>query len=92
MDSEGKQLVKTWAPNSKKILDCLDNHNFIIHPTVAFRKSAITSVGSYQKTTKFHEDVDLWRRLKDAKKKYLYISEPMIKYRISTSSIRLNNK
>jgi len=92
MDSGGRTLAKSWAPNSKQILDSLESHNFIIHPTVAFRKSAVLAVGGYEKIKKFHEDIYLWKRLRNAGKQYFYSPEEMIRYRISASSIRLKNE
>ena len=92
MDGGGKILATSWAPASHRILSCLDNHNFIIHPSVAFRKSSVLSVGGYQKTKRFHEDVHLWKKLKAAGKQYMYVPEPIINYRISSASTRLDSE
>lgn len=58
----------------------------IIHPSVVFKKSAIMSIGGYNKKLKRRQDYELWFRCANAGFKFYNIKEELIYYRFSDSS------
>jgi len=68
----------------KKNLPC---HNFIIHSSVVFKKDIFNAVGLYRNKYLHAEDYDMWLRLINNKIKFSIISDTLLSYRISTTSI-----
>jgi glycosyltransferase involved in cell wall biosynthesis len=71
----------------EEIKGLLTRGDYIPTPTVMVRRSYLFEVGLYDPTFRYgSEDFDLWVRL--AKKyKVAYIAEPLIKYRVHSSSL-----
>jgi glycosyltransferase involved in cell wall biosynthesis len=63
-DEAGQELI-TWRCfiNDLVIRHALPVESCIPHPTVMFRKSAVTEAGGYREQYPAAEDYDLWRRL-----------------------------
>lgn len=78
------------ALGADKINKLLPLKNFISHSSVMFRKPAVISVGRYRKLEPA-EDYDLWLRLKNAGKKFAYVSEPLTIREIRSNSISNSN-
>ena len=78
------------ALGADKINKLLPLKNFISHSSVMFLKPAVISVGKYRKLEPA-EDYDLWLRLKNAGKKFAYVSEPLTIREIRSDSISNSN-
>lgn len=65
--------------------------NPLSHPTVMYRKDAITSVGGYDETKMPSEDYELWSRLLP-NWQLANIEEPLLKYRQHTQSVSVRNR
>ena len=63
----------------------------MIHPTVAFKKDSILSVGSYSTVIKRRQDYDLWFRAASAGLKFANIPEYLLKYRFTESFYKKND-
>jgi glycosyltransferase involved in cell wall biosynthesis len=63
----------------------------ILHPTVMFKKSFITAVGSYSTSLKRRQDYELWFRCAKAGAVFHNLQEPLLKYRITAQSYRKNS-
>jgi glycosyltransferase involved in cell wall biosynthesis len=63
-----------------------------IHPSVMYRKIAITGVGGYQpESGPRQDDYDLWFRCSAQNLKFFNIPEPLLFYRFSSQNIMRNN-
>lgn len=65
----------------------LDFRNTLNHPAVAFRKSSVISVGSYEEVPYF-EDYFLWLKLRKAGFRFAGIDQPLVCMRRASSSLR----
>lgn len=83
IDEYDKIIKKEVCPPtcSNKIWQKLFYETTMAHPTVAFRKSAILSVGGYNFGA-YAEDWDLWIRLRKAGFKFSNIPEVLLRYRV----------
>lgn len=63
--------------------------NYIIHPSVIFRKSAVQQLGGYRPEYWPYDDVDLWTRM--AERGYTILVQPefLTKYRIHKSAVTI---
>lgn len=83
IDEDDKIIQDKVCPPtcSNKISEMLFYETTMAHPTVAFRKSAILSVGGYNFGA-YAEDWDLWIRLRKAGFKFSNIPEILLRYRV----------
>lgn len=65
--------------------------NFINTPTVIFRKKCINDAGLFDEEFKYLEDWLYWIKLA-VKYKFLYINEPLARYRMHSQSTRFDRK
>jgi glycosyltransferase involved in cell wall biosynthesis len=65
----------------------LDFRNTLNHPAVAFRKSSVINVGSYEDVP-FFEDYFLWLKLRKAGFCFAGIDQPLVCMRRASSSLR----
>jgi glycosyltransferase involved in cell wall biosynthesis len=63
----------------------------IIHPSVMFKKSYILAAGSYSKKLKRRQDYDLWFRCALNGYSFHNLSEPLIKYRVTSLTNKKNS-
>lgn len=63
----------------------------INHPTVAFRRSRIISIGSYNTSIKRRQDYELWFRAAIRRLKFHNIPENLLYYRTSANYYKKNN-
>ncbi|MEH7239562.1 glycosyltransferase [Bacillus sp. JJ1562] len=89
IDEKGSRICDSWRPKKlENILKNLEYHNFIPHPTVIFKKSAVQSLGGYNEEYKLGQDKELWVRFKNNGYKFYYINQFLLSYRINPKSVR----
>ncbi len=88
IDEHGiRQRVRTM-PHSHEDIHRLLWSDPLIHPSVMFRRAAITSVGGYAPAALRCEDYDLWFRSAKAGLRFANIPRPLIEYRYTQDSLR----
>lgn len=65
--------------------------NPLIHPTIAFRKSSIIKIGSYNPNIVRRQDYELWIRAAEKGLKIENLPEFLIKYRFTSNYYKKNN-
>lgn len=75
----------------RQINKLLPFRNVIHHPTVIMKASMFNSVGGYRNYD-CAQDYDLWLRMLNAGCKFHMVSEPLIKYRIRSTSITVSKR
>lgn len=86
--SEGKEDNIRKAPkNNEQLADVVFSFNPICHPSVMFRIDFSNKDNLYDEDCKKSQDYELWLRFLIQDKKYLGLSEPLIRYRISDKQI-----
>lgn len=88
IDKDGHEICKSWRPDLNKTLRNLENHNFIPHPSVMFKKNTIVKLGCYTKKRLHAEDLDLWLRMVANNAKFYYLDEALLYYRLNPNSVR----
>lgn len=89
IDKNANPICRSWRPNTvKKVLDCLEVHNFIPHPTVMFKKSTFDKVGGYDEQYLTGQDLNLWLRMREQRCRFGYLNAVVLKYRLNPSSVR----
>ena len=59
----------------------------LIHPSVAYKRDSILSVGGYNEQLRRRQDYELWFRCAEANLKFANISKPLIAYRFGSNTI-----
>ena len=72
-----KCRLKTSPLVDRKIKSALNYKNSMNHPSVAFRKSSILSIGSYEHVHYF-EDYFLWLKARKARLKFANLNYPLV--------------
>lgn len=75
--SRVKCRLKTSPLVDRKIKSALNYKNSMNHPSVAFRKSSILSIGSYEHVHYF-EDYFLWLKARKARLKFANLNSPLV--------------
>lgn len=88
IDQNGEEICPSWRPDLKRILENLDVENFIPHPTVMFKKSAVVELGGYSKEIIHAEDLVLWKKMLKANLNFFYLKKILLFYRLNTGSVR----
>ena len=79
---KGDKLCKSWRPKSvKKILNSMQFHNYIPHPTVMVKRNVLVS-NQYNINCRRGQDTDLWRRLIKKNIRFYYHDRVLLNYRI----------
>lgn len=87
VDFRGKKIgIKKFPVTYKRIREVILRYNPFIHPTVMLRRSVISNLGKYNESLNGAEDYDLFLRIA-AKHECLNIGQPLLKYRVATTSI-----
>ncbi len=87
IDNQGKEIDQyQWETKDGEIRKNLIKYNCIIHPSIMMRAEVLEIVGYYDETFRYAQDYDLFFRIV-RHFKVQNIAEPLIKYRIGTSSI-----
>lgn len=88
IDKNEDEICESYRPNNiETVLNNLELHNFIPHPTVLIKKEIFNQHGKYNILCKTGQDLELWLRLKN-KIKFGYINESLLKYRLNPNSVR----
>ena len=74
-----------------QIIKLLPLRNVIHHPTVIMKTSTFKNVGKYRNYD-CAQDYDLWLRMLDAGCKFHMLPEPLIQYRIRSSSVTVSKR
>ncbi len=87
INSEGLELGQ-WAISipPAAMRSALHSRNKIIHPTVLFRKVAVSSAGGYRPAFRYAQDYDLWLRLAE-QGSLACVPEVVLKYRLHGSQL-----
>lgn len=86
--SKGNEEGLKEAPkNNEQLASKLFSFNPICHPSVVLRRGSINIDNLYDEECLKSQDYELWLRLLVEGKKYLGLSESLIKYRISDQQI-----
>jgi glycosyltransferase involved in cell wall biosynthesis len=94
IDEKGVRIGTKRKPNSStEIAFKLLLQTQIIHPSACMRKSAYDDIGGYDDITykRYAEDLDLWNRFVEAGYKLSNLPETLIKYRIHSQSVSVND-
>lgn len=91
VDDEGNKLNYRKYPKSHEELIKLIWTCPINHPTVAFRKSKIIQIGSYNTSIKRRQDYELWFRAAINGLKFHNIQENLLYYRTSPNYFNKND-
>lgn len=86
-DATTAHVVRHVARGSRRISELISQRNPMLHPTVVFRKSAVEAVGSYTEVPGA-EDYWLWARMDKAGFILGNLSEPLVRYRVSSAYSR----
>lgn len=73
------------------VFPALLKKNFINPLSVVIRRSVFKTVGYFEESLRHSEDWDFWVRAAYAGIRFNYLSEPLAKYRMSTSSLSYNS-
>lgn len=88
IDDESKYIGESNFPRRpSEITQMLLRKNCIAHPSVMFRKSAVTVIGLYSENAVGAEDYDLWLRMLSKGLLLANIPEKLIFYRIHSSQV-----
>lgn len=85
--------IPAGVMDATSVLRRLLHQNFIYHPTILLRTSALRRIdGLYNEDPRLcgPEDFDLWLRLAEAGVSFGYIDEPLVQYRIRPDSVSRN--
>lgn len=83
----GVDLCKSWRPTSvKDIINALDFHNYIPHPTVAVKKNILVE-NLYNECCLRGQDTELWKRLVKKNVRFYYLQESLLKYRLNPRNV-----
>ncbi len=94
IDDLGRETgIMDYPPQgNREIKRFFIKHNPFIHSSIMIRRDVFAAVGLYKNSFKHAEDYELWSRVL-AKFQAANITEPLIKYRITSDSItREHNK
>ena len=86
-----KDILNSNIPVNNYILYILDDCYSFIRRAFFFSKRTIVDVGLFDNTFKIFEDWDLYIRLIEANKKFVYINKPLYIYKIRKKSLLKNN-
>lgn len=87
IDEDGNKICNRFQPSEEFTIRNLHRYNFIVHPSVVFRKTKVVASGMYDERFRTAQDWDLWRRMKANSCIFGLVNEVLIKYRISPVSI-----
>ena len=76
----GRERVSKCPTSIRGLTNAFAIGNPIIHPTVLFRRSAITEIGNYNETLRYCEDLDLWLRALRNNLRIHAVDIPTIRY------------
>lgn len=79
------ESVREAIVEPKRLLRAMDSRNPIYHPSVAFRKSAVQTLGGYEYVPGA-EDWWLWMRLRDAGYRLGNLPAPLVRYRVGAGA------
>lgn len=82
---DGKPAIKKIEPN-ESITSAIIFDGIIHHPTVAMTRNIFIKSGGYRNFP-CSQDLDLWLRMIKCGCRFLYLNEPLLKYRIRDNSI-----
>ena len=79
------ESVREAIVDSERLLRAMDSRNPIYHPSVAFRKNAVLTLGGYEYVPGA-EDWWLWMRLRDAGYRLGNLPVPLVRYRVGAGA------
>ena len=82
---------KCIAHTHQQIIDKLYFYCPLVHPTVMYKKESICNAGGYPAHAHNFEDYLLWTQIASSGKLF-NIAEPLIKYRLNSSSVTIDEK
>jgi glycosyltransferase involved in cell wall biosynthesis len=92
VNESGDLLRYTNFPtSSREISEMMKLRNVVAHPSVLFRKEAVTRVGSYRSFFDGAEDYDLWLRLLRSGE-IMNLKQPLTSYRIHPTQETAKNR
>lgn len=92
IDDRSNCYGSAWLPrNINYIYKILPYHCLIKHPSVMYKKNALSDVGFYDDDFVCGQDHDLWKRLMLSNKKFKCLKESLTYYRINPKSVRSDN-
>lgn len=91
IDEFSRVLHDAWVPNSLSvILKNIEKRNFIPHPSVMFRRASFEySDIKYNEEYKTAQDQALWIICRDKGMQFYFIGEPLVYYRLNSSSVSM---
>lgn len=96
IDSEGNTICKKWIPQSThRILSLMPVYSYITHPSVMIRKETLMQYNGYNELYAVAQDWELWLRLINNNRKFYYLQDTLLYYRLHGNSVHLrrnNNK
>ena len=91
IDDEGRKICERYQPSLEYTLAKLSDKarwgNYIVHPSVMFKKQTVLVLGGYDEKYRFGQDGELWMRMKKKGCRFALINKPLLKYRIGSNSI-----
>lgn len=91
IDDEGRVICQRYQPPLEKTLARLSDNvrwgNYIVHPSVMFKRDTVMALGGYDETFRSGQDGDLWMRMRREGCRFALIDKPLLKYRIGSNSI-----
>lgn len=90
LDDTGKDIFHIKS-HDFSYTDLLNKSNFIVQPSVFFKRSVLEREGFLRDNLKFAMDYDLWLRL-GRKYEFYFIRKPLAKFRIHKDSKSFNNQ
>lgn len=92
IDKDSKYVCNSWIPNNcEKVIKLMPYFNYIIHPTVMFKKTLVNKIGGYNEKFIKGQDKELWERFIKNNVKFYYLNSKLLRYRINPNSVRSIN-
>lgn len=79
---------RAYPTQHSEIVRSMHFHNSMAHPSIVFRKDAVTQSGSYQYSGRPAQDYELWSRMIQQGIKFANLPEAGVQYRLHGSSVK----
>lgn len=86
IDKESDIICSRYQPTLEFSIDNLLYYNYIVHPSVFYKREVLLDVGGYNSMERYGQDYTLWKKLKKEGARFELINEMLIKYRILENS------
>lgn len=91
IDDAGEKLCDRFQPSEWWSVRMLNLANFVLHPSVLFRREIVQAAGGYDESFPYGQDWQLWKRLKARDVRFALLDEPLLWYRVSASAVSFKN-